>query len=335
MMATTPDFKIRTSNHQFANLTKESEGEWRGPFCFVQGADTQFGMIESYINKSPVPRWEQEIALTKKAIAAINKMQPRPKFFVVCGDLLDAWPAEAPEIRALQELDFKSVFSELDASIPLVCVCGNHDVGNTPTHDTVAKYRSSFGDDYFSFWVGGVFFLVINSQYYFDPTEVVSEAEAQDRWLEEQLTRVGEAKHGVVFQHIPWFNKHVDEPTHDYFNLDIAIRHRMLNKFKQAGIKKVFCGHYHRNAGGFDGDLEVVVTSALGAQLGKDTHGVRLVGVTEDKIHHQYFGLDDLPLNVKIGELGSSTTSSSSSGTGGSRNKSPSSPPPDDGSNRA
>ena len=34
-----------------------------------------------------------------------------------------------------------------------------------------------------------------------------------------------------------------------------------------------------RNAGGFYRDLEVVVTSALGCQLGADTHGMRLVRV--------------------------------------------------------
>ena len=38
--------------------------------------------------------------------------------------------------------------AQVDESIPLVCVCGNHDVGNTPTRATVALFRSRFGDDY-------------------------------------------------------------------------------------------------------------------------------------------------------------------------------------------
>ena len=58
------------------------------------------------------------------------------------------------------------VYSRLDKSIPLVCVCGNHDVGDKPTVATVSSYRQSFGDDYFSFWIGGVHFIVLNSQYY-------------------------------------------------------------------------------------------------------------------------------------------------------------------------
>ena len=45
------------------------------------------------------------------------------------------------------------------------------------------------------------------------------------------------------------------------------------------GIRKIFCGHYHRNAGGFYKDLEVIVTSAIGCQIGPDQHGMRIVKV--------------------------------------------------------
>lgn len=38
-----------------------------------------------------------------------------------------------------------------------------------------------------------------------------------------------------------------------------------------------------RNAGGFYRDLEVVITSAIGCQIGPDQHGMRLVKVTGTK----------------------------------------------------
>ena len=63
--------------------------------------------------------------------------RPKPKFFIVCGDLVDAMPDQWPEIRARQEEDFFKVYSKLDKDIPLVCVCGNHDVGNRPTKETI------------------------------------------------------------------------------------------------------------------------------------------------------------------------------------------------------
>ena len=62
----------------------------------------------------------------------------------------------------------------LDAEIPLLCVCGNHDVGNAPSAVTIERYVSEFGDDYFGFWVGGVRGIVINSNLYYDPSEVVT-----------------------------------------------------------------------------------------------------------------------------------------------------------------
>lgn len=72
----------------------ETESQWKGPFFFIQAADTQFGMIESYLEKKPNPQWDKEIALTEKAVEAVNRMEPKPRFFVVCGDLVDAMPGE-------------------------------------------------------------------------------------------------------------------------------------------------------------------------------------------------------------------------------------------------
>ena len=71
----------------------------------------------------------------------------------------------------------------------------------------------------------------------------------------------------------------------------------MLEKFHSAGVKKIFCGHYHRTAGGMYKSMEEVVTSAIGLQLGVDKSGVRLVRVNENDIEHQYFETEDIPLN--------------------------------------
>lgn len=75
--------------------------------------------------------------------------------------------------REAQEQDFIKVFKELDPVVPLVCVCGNHDVGNTPTPKAIQNFRDKFGDDYFTFYCGGVMFIVLNSQYFEDPSLVI------------------------------------------------------------------------------------------------------------------------------------------------------------------
>lgn len=48
--------------------------------------------------------------------------------------------SDKTEINELQIKDFQQVFSKLHPSISLICVCGNHDVGNTPDKNTIKKY---------------------------------------------------------------------------------------------------------------------------------------------------------------------------------------------------
>ncbi|KAK2097554.1 Serine/threonine-protein phosphatase cpped1 [Saguinus oedipus] len=65
-------------------------------------------------------------------------------------------------------------------------------------------------------------------------------------------------------------------------------------QFVPWSVKAVFSGHYHRNAGGTYQNLDMVVSSAIGCQLGLDPHGLRVVVVTADKIVHRYYSLDEL-----------------------------------------
>lgn len=284
-------FTSSTRGRKFLPFNQRAEEEWRGNFTFVQAADTQFGMQESYIEKKSPYGWEQEKQWSRQLVEQVNMMQPRPRFMVVCGDLLDAWPETQGDIRTDQEKDFKNIFSGLQ--VPCVCVCGNHDIGNQPSMESVSRYRSSFGDDYFSFWCGGVYFLVLNSQFYEDSTRVPQLAAEQEKWLDRQLKKVAKRKpkHAVVFQHIPLFLSDPYEPK-EYFNFTQELRLTLLDKFYAAGVRHVFSGHYHRNAGGKYKDLEMVVTSAVGAQLGSDEPGYRVVHVTESSISHHYQTLD-------------------------------------------
>jgi len=124
----------------------DSSGKWQQPFFFVQAADTQLGMIVNYgdgtiSDQYPNVTWEREMELCQLAVHKVNSMDPKPAFFIVCGDLVDAMPEKWPEIRKEQEADFMKVFSQMQ--VPLVCVCGNHDVGNKPTKQTIADYQSS------------------------------------------------------------------------------------------------------------------------------------------------------------------------------------------------
>uniref|UniRef100_A0A8C4SZ45 Calcineurin-like phosphoesterase domain containing 1 n=1 Tax=Erpetoichthys calabaricus TaxID=27687 RepID=A0A8C4SZ45_ERPCA len=145
----------RATGRSFKGFSAEEEGEWKGPFYFVQAADPQLGLMKAWAigdTDNGGDEWEQEVLLTEKAIQAVNRLTPLPRFMAICGDLIHAMP----------------------------------------------------------------------------------------------------------------------------------------------GVKAVFSGHCHRNAGGVHDGVDMVVTSAVGQQLGDDTHGLRIVVVTEEKVAHQYYSLDEL-----------------------------------------
>ncbi|MBN3303853.1 CPPED phosphatase, partial [Amia calva] len=237
--------------------------------------------------------WGEEVRLTQQAVQAVNKLKPRPRFMVICGDLIHAMPGTP--WRQEQERDLKGALRGTDPSIPLIFLSGNHDIGNTPTPDTIAQYCSSWGDDYFSFWVGGVLCLVLNSQLFFDSSACPDLRDAHEAWLVDQLEKAQSkaCRHILVFQHIPLY-LHSPEEENDYFNLERGVRDKLIQRFRQAGVKAVFSGHYHRNAGAVNNGLDMVVTSAIGCQLGTDPHGLRVVVVTEEKVVHRYYSLEQL-----------------------------------------
>lgn len=194
----------QAADRTFKAFDRQHEQTWQHPFFFMQLADTQYGMFTK--NKG----FEQEAALAQQAVEHINRL--RPRFVIVCGDLTNATPEHA-RYRA-QVAQYYQDFSKVDEEIPLVCVCGNHDIGNRPTPKSIASYHENFGDDYFSFWVGGVCNVVLNSSVLKDPTGAPEVLAAQRTWLDQQLRDAKEANatHILLFQHHPLFLAKEDEP---------------------------------------------------------------------------------------------------------------------------
>lgn len=86
----------RSSRHGLLSSTDE-EKEWSGPFYFIQAADPQLGLMKAW-RVGDCDRggdeWAEEVQLTRQAVEAINKLQPRPRFVVLCGDLIHAMPGK-------------------------------------------------------------------------------------------------------------------------------------------------------------------------------------------------------------------------------------------------
>lgn len=254
-------------------------------FSFVQLSDPQFGMYTE--NRDFV----QETANLEFAIANVNRL--KPAFVIVSGDLINKAGDPA------QTAEYLRITKKLDSSIPIHHVAGNHDVGNEPTPESLALYRRNIGPDYYTFQHGDLGGIVLDSSLIQHPEKAQAEADKQEAWLKSELAKMRSAniRHIVIFQHIPWFLATPDEPD-QYFNIPAAIRARYLELLKSSGVHYAFAGHYHRNALGEGGGLQMITTGPVGKPIGPDPSGIRVVTVTADKLESQYYGLGTIPNQI-------------------------------------
>jgi len=249
---------------------------------FLQMSDPQFGMY------SKDHDFEHETANFEFAIATANRL--KPAFIVVTGDLVNQAGNQA------QIAEYHRIAAKLDPAIKLYSLPGNHDVGNEPTRESLASYRERFGPDYYTFRAGGIAGFVLNSNLEKGAEKVPDEAAKMEAWLKTQLEKAKRdgVKHLIVFQHISFFLKDPNEAD-EYFNIPLATRQRYLKIFHQYGVKQVFCGHYHRNSEGHDGEIDMVTTGPVGMPLEGAKSGLRVVKVEGDSVTHKYYDFGDLP----------------------------------------
>jgi len=255
-------------------------------YFFIQLSDPQFGMFTA--DKGIA----QETANFAFAISTINRL--KPAFVVITGDLVN----KAGDLT--QMAAYARLRATIAKNIPVYEMAGNHDIENAPTSQTVAAYRKAHGPDHYEFRYKNLLGIVLDSTLIHTPDNARTDADAQQRWLEAELTRAktSGAKHIVVFQHHPWFLEKADEPD-QYFNIPIVRRAPLLRLFHNNGVTMLVSGHYHRNALARDGDIEAVTTGPVGMPLGGEQSGMRIFLVTSAGITHRYFEFGELPTTIE------------------------------------
>ena len=253
---------------------------------FIIAADTQFGILMDGFAMD-FPNWSQEIEISRKCVAQINAMtgEERPLYVTVCGDLVDTESSFSGAIASWKKVmngwernlvfeqqvkDFKRVWAGLNPDIALVCLCGNHDVGNRPTRASINRWTSYFGDDFLSFWVNGTFNICLNNCLFSNPSGAPDLYEEQLQWMEDQLKygRENDATHIFVYGHFPWFLKHEEEAddfltsyssapagwgppgssfADSYFTIPLEQRKVAMALFKKYNVTGCFSGHFHQN----------------------------------------------------------------------------------------
>jgi len=284
----------------------------------VQLADPQLGMLHWDRD------WTEELTMLRLAVQHVNRL--RPRFLLISGDLINAFPTSEHEaVGARQVASFKEALHELNPSIPVILQPGNHDIGQRPTTADIDRYRARFGDDYYSFWVGGVMYISLNSQYYREADEVLPLAQAHDEWASAAFCEAVErgARHVVVLSHVPPFISEEDEQA-GWANWKHEPRRRLLGWASDAHAKLWLAGHYHGNAVGTSrSGIEVVTTSSCGGVINWNLEpsriatqpfpdfkkvvgsppvvadarhsGMRIVRVTESGFTHRWFELAQVP----------------------------------------
>ncbi len=258
------------------NKNKHSES-----FFFIQLTDPQFGFFEK--NEGIAP----EIELYTSAVDHINRV--KPDFIVMTGDFVNH-KKSTEQITA-----FKEITAMLDPKIKIFLIPGNHDMGSNPKEEDIAFYKDNYGEDRFSFTHNKSLFIGINSVYI--KAQTPEKEEEQYRWLEKELKSNKKVNNTILFVHHPFFLRQAGEEE-NYSNINTDIRKKYLSLLKKHKVKTVFAGHYHNNAYGKAGKLEMITTSAVGKPLGKAPSGMRVVWVYPDGIQHKYYSLEDFPEKI-------------------------------------
>lgn len=269
-------------------LLKESNAQNRGhhsPYFFIQITDTQFGMFENNAG------FEKETELYEKAVAAINRL--KPDFVVITGDLVN----NSGDTAQIDE--FKRITAKINHRIPVHLIPGNHDVKNIPDSVSIATFVKNYGYEWFSFQHKGSQFIGVNSSLIKagDPNL----EQKQYKWLVDKLRNGKNENHIILFCHYPFFIKQFDEPE-TYSNIGLGNRMKYLDLFSDHKVEAVFSGHLHNNARAQYKNIQLVTTSALGKPLGSAPSGFSIVKVFSDTIESTYYGLDDLPESIDMGE---------------------------------
>jgi hypothetical protein len=139
--------------------------------------------------------------------------------------------------------------SRVSETIPVLYVCGNHDVGDDATSVCLDEYTRRFGGDYYGFWYGGMRGLVINTVLIRVPQDQWSErAKEMMLWFEQELEQAKLcAQHVCIFVHHPFFLSHAGEPDDPMWTIPTIVREPLLKSMRHKKVRAVFAGHYHRN----------------------------------------------------------------------------------------
>jgi len=270
------------------------------PVALAQATIVQIS--DTHIGLSTAPNALQHL---QTVVTQINAMSPQPDAVILSGDIGETTNDWTTAKNALASL-----------KAPVYFVPGNHDIHTT----TIATYRQYFGNDYYSFKINNITFMVVDSQLLGDydtftsgqtpadvkplPAAVQTESDNMLAWLGRQTAVSNE----IAVQHVPLFPQSLSgggtyPSTNPYWAVydvqnDTNIHHQYrteeVNALTALGIHTMLAGHWHnqRNftatSGSFTLDLRMAPAVAYaigtGAQVGYTVHTISSTGVVSTQM---------------------------------------------------
>jgi 3',5'-cyclic AMP phosphodiesterase CpdA len=235
--------------------------------------------------------------------AAAARADPNRVATVVAGDLVNVWNDTS------QIAGYKTVWHADETAwwqVP-----GNHDVNSESTSvdgalAALAHYHDVFGaHDYSNATTRWTSLIMVNSEMLILPylglngttdPRILEPVEAQWAWLESQLQHAKAAAaqrpHVVLVMHHPPFLATENEP-HQYYNMPMVPRSRLLALARKYGAKTVLAGHTHttRNCTTADGSITIFTTAGTARAFDHRGCGYRTLTATQDSLVVDYIEL--------------------------------------------
>ncbi len=210
-------FAIDAAGYGVVYVSQPDGYQVRGPFWRTAaggGADfpltpTTLARAFTFVHASDTHVSEATVDRLRRLRALVDSL--KPAFVLISGDLVrDALRVPEAEARGYYQL-FERELALFP--VPVHLVPGNHEIFGIERHKSLVSerhpgygkrlYRSFFGPNYYSFTVGGVHFVGLDTVDYFDLAYFGHVDAAQLDWLGRDLAALDGDTPVVTFNHIP------------------------------------------------------------------------------------------------------------------------------------
>lgn len=253
------------------------------PYVIVQIADAQLGFTAADKSQKEGTEYVNdltyEIECLTKAVSMVNGIQPDAVVFT--GDQVNR------HYDAEQWDAFAKVISDIDPSIKVFHIPGNHDVMISECMVDSTPFTDRYGKDRFLHVDRGVRIVGINSNLikYNDPSEA-----GQIEWMKESLTKDTPDEVSILFSHHPFFLKDIEEED-GYFQIQKSKRPDYFNICTTLDVNALYAGHLHNDSEGSYEGIPVITTTSVAFQIGPAQPSIRVIKVQNGMVSDELLNL--------------------------------------------